>query len=171
MTFLRFVFCLGLCAIISAGATATLAQDTPQKGRVTNLPLPRYVSMKAQEGNARRGPDVRHRIDWVFSHQNMPLQIVDEFEHWRRVLDVEGQGGWMHFRLLSGVRTVVFVADSVKLYKKPDRESEAISAAERGAIAYLDACQPDWCRVSQGRLWGWVEKTNLWGVGAAEVIN
>ena len=75
-------------------------------GEVTNLPIPRFVSMKASEGYARRGPSQGHRIDWVFQHKNTPLRITGEYEHWRRVEDVDGQGGWMHFRLLSGVRVV-----------------------------------------------------------------
>ena len=46
---------------------------------MTNLPLPRYVSLKGGEGNARRGPSLSHRIDWVFRHAGMPLRVVAEF--------------------------------------------------------------------------------------------
>ncbi|MGL4278966.1 MAG: SH3 domain-containing protein, partial [Albidovulum sp.] len=57
------------------------------RGAVTNLPLPRYVSLKAAEANARRGPSLDHRIDWVFRHRDMPLKVTAEFENWRRVED------------------------------------------------------------------------------------
>ena len=79
----------------------------PGKGPVTNLPLPRYVSLKGSEGNARRGPSLSHRIDWVFRHAGMPLRVVAEFGHWRRVEDKDGAGGWVHYALLSGVRTAI----------------------------------------------------------------
>ena len=59
--------------------------------------MPRYVSMKANEGNVRRGPSLSHRIDWVFQRRNMPLQVIAEYGHWRRVIDrgagVERAGG------------------------------------------------------------------------------
>ncbi len=44
----------------------------PGHGCVTNLPLPRFVSLKGDEGNARRGPGLTHRIDWVFTRPGMP---------------------------------------------------------------------------------------------------
>ena len=48
----------------------------PGFGCVTNLPLPRFVSLKGDEGNARRGPGLTHRIDWVFTRPGMPLMIT-----------------------------------------------------------------------------------------------
>ena len=70
-------------------------QCLPDVGCVTNLPLPRYVSLKGSEGNARRGPGLTHRIDWVFTRAGMPLKITAEYENWRRVEDNEGAGGWV----------------------------------------------------------------------------
>ena len=58
-----------------------------ERGPVTGLPLPRYVSLKASEANVRRGPSLTHRIDWVFKRRDMPLRITAEFGHWRRVED------------------------------------------------------------------------------------
>ncbi|MEL6566070.1 MAG: SH3 domain-containing protein, partial [Pseudomonadota bacterium] len=71
-------------------ALPVAARDT---GPVTNLPLPRYVSLKAVEGNVRRGPSLTHRIDWVFQRRDMPLRITAEHGHWRRVEDRDGMGG------------------------------------------------------------------------------
>ena len=60
----------------------------PTKGSETNLPIPRYVTLKGSEGNARRGPGLTHRIDWVFTRPGMPLRVTAEYEHWRRVEDL-----------------------------------------------------------------------------------
>ena len=88
---------MNLKPIIAAivAATATLATPVPaaERGPVTNLPLPCFVSLKADEGNARRGPSLSHRIDWVFTRRNMPLEVTGEYGHWRRVQDRDGQGG------------------------------------------------------------------------------
>ncbi|MFQ6551551.1 SH3 domain-containing protein [Aestuariibius insulae] len=147
---------------VLAGAVAA------ERGPVTNLPLPRYVSMKASEGNARRGPSLSHRIDWVFVRRDMPLRITAEHGHWRRVEDREGQGGWVHYSLLSGARTVI-VDEPVMLRATPDAAALETAELEAGVVARLGDCGPDWCRVRAGGYRGWAPKGTLWGVGADEI--
>ncbi|MCP5076081.1 MAG: aspartyl-trna synthetase [Rhodobacteraceae bacterium] len=152
-------------AVFAATGVATAGQ----RGPVTNLPMPRFVSMKADEGNVRRGPSLTHRVDWVFRHENLPLQVTAEYGHWRRVQDSEGQGGWMHYSLLSGVRMVVIQDRQVTLRLKPSNAAQASAYADRGVIARLGDCQPDWCEVSASGQRGWVQKASLWGVSALEI--
>ncbi len=156
-------------ALVLASLLATAAPAAETRGPVTNLPMPRYVSLKASEGNARRGPSLSHRIDWVFRHRDMPLRITAEFGHWRRVEDRDGMGGWVHYSLLSGVRTVVVTAGMAELRLKPDQAAPVMARAEAGVIARLDACEAEWCRIVAGRQRGWVEKTALWGVDPDEL--
>ncbi|MFC3167949.1 MULTISPECIES: SH3 domain-containing protein [Paracoccus] len=177
----------GGAAILAASAGLALAQAeaVPQsadarivrvqddggvtRGPVTNLPVPRYVSLKGSEGNARRGPSLSHRIDWVFRHAGMPLRVVAEFGHWRRVEDKDGAGGWVHYALLSGVRTALVTQDMVDLRSRPDADSDVVARAEMGAIVRLGECTPGWCRISGGGQRGWVPKAAIWGVDPDEV--
>jgi len=139
------------------------------RGRVTNLPVPRYVSLKAAEGNVRRGPSLSHRIDWVYKRRGVPLQIVAEYGHWRKVRDKDGAGGWMHYSLLSGVRTVVVEKDMLPMRRTPREDAQVLANAETGVIARLGACQPDWCRITADGISGWAEKSALWGVDPDEI--
>lgn len=141
----------------------------PSRGPITNLPLPRYVSLKGSEGNARRGPSLSHRIDWVFRHAGMPLQVIAEYGHWRRVIDQDGQGGWVHYSLLSGVRTVVVTQDLADLLARPQDGAAVTARAESGSVLRLGECRPEWCRVSGGGESGWVAKRAVWGVNADEL--
>lgn len=145
-------------------------QCQPDIGCVTNLPLPRFVSLKGSEGNARRGPGLTHRIDWVFTRAGMPLRITAEYENWRRVEDSEGAGGWVHYSLLSGVRTVLVTLDMAELHDSPEGGSTVIAQAELGVVGRLLECNSEWCRVSLDGMRGWVRKTSLWGVKADEII-
>ncbi|MCV2867977.1 SH3 domain-containing protein [Defluviimonas sp. WL0002] len=145
------------------------AQGDGAKGPVTNLPLPRYVSLKTSEGNVRRGPSLSHRIDWVFTHRSMPLRITAEFGHWRRVEDNEGQGGWIHYSLLSGVRTVLVEANMASLHTRPDAGAPVVAKAQAGVIARLHTCETDWCEISADGGDGWVPKSALWGVDPDEL--
>ena len=152
----------------------TATSPTPEvpaddkRGPVTNLPLPRYVSLKGSEGNARRGPSLSHRVDWVFRHAGMALRITAEYGQWRRVEDRDGAGGWVHYSLLSGVRTAVVRDELVELHSRSDPESAIRARAEAGAVVKLDGCTPDWCEITGGGVSGWVPKTALWGVDPEE---
>ncbi len=150
-----FVFfaLIGLAAPLSA-----------ELGPETNLPLPRFVSLKASEGNVRRGPSLSHRIDWVFTRRNMPLIVTAEHGHWRRVEDKDGQGGWVHYSLLSGARTVIVEADVVSLRAQPDNGSTETALLEYGVIARLGDCVESWCRLTAGGYRGWAKRSDIWGI-------
>lgn len=163
----RLVGAVLLVFVVAAGAA--VAQSTAGRGPITNLPMPRYVSMKANEGNVRRGPSLTHRIDWVFKRRDMPLQITAEHGHWRRVQDRDGAGGWVHYSLLSGVRTVLVEKDMLAVHSQPDPNAPINAALELGVVARLGACSPGWCRISAGGYRGWAKKDDLWGVAAEEL--
>ena len=154
-------------------AAAAVAQDTaegPAIGPETNLPLPRFVSLRAAEANVRRGPSLSHRIDWVFKRQDMPLQIIAEYGHWRRVIDRDGQGGWVHYRMLSGARTAIVEGiDQVALRARPDENATENAMLEQGVIGRLGACELEWCQLQAGGYRGWVQRAYLWGVGEGEL--
>jgi SH3-like domain-containing protein len=158
----------------STGATPTETREKPCQpgiGCVTNLPLPRFVSLKGSEGNARRGPGLTHRIDWVFTRSGMPLRITAEFENWRRVEDAEGAGGWVHYSLLSGARTALVTLDMAEFRDTPSDDGTVVAQAETGVIGRIIECQPDWCRIALEGQRGWVKKSAIWGVNADEVFD
>ncbi|MDZ7907428.1 MAG: SH3 domain-containing protein [Gemmobacter sp.] len=161
---------------IPEGAVQTLPDGSTEslpasgEGAVTRLPLPRFVTLKTDEGNARRGPGLSHRIDWVFKRAGMPLRVTAEYENWRRVEDQEGLGGWVHYSLLSGVRSVLIQAEQAEFRAAPDSTAEVVVRAERNVIARILQCTPDWCRLTADGERGWVSKAALWGVDPGEVI-
>lgn len=156
--------------VVPLAAPAQTAPRDPNRGSVTNLPVPRYVSLKTNEGNARRGPGLTHRIDWVFTRAGMPLRITAEFEHWRRVEDSEGVGGWVHYSLLSGVRTALVTQDMAEFRTLPDMNAPVSLQAEMGVVARILQCERDWCRLSVDGERGWVQRNALWGLSRDETI-
>ena len=162
---------LGLAAGLVAGLVPSGAIWAQDRGPVTNLPLPRFVSMKASEGNVRRGPSLTHRIDWVFKHEDIPLEITAEHGHWRRVRDRDGMGGWIHYSLLSGARTAITEKDMLELRTHPAEGAMAVARLELGVIARIETCDPEWCRLSVAGYRGWAPKTHIWGVKPGEVLD
>jgi len=171
MNFMRAMFYGILLMMFAGGALAGVAvAPAPVKlGPVTNLPLPRFVSLKASKGNVRRGPSLTNRVDWVYKREDMPLEITAEYGNWRRVRDIDGAGGWIHYTLLSGVRTVIVQKDYTPMRSRPEIGSDPNAYAEQGVIAFLGDCLKDWCHISAGGERGWALKTEIWGITPDEV--
>ena len=158
---------------LAAAATA-VEPPAPDVGPVTGYPMPRYVSMRASEGNARRGPSRNHRIDWVFirdQNRPLPMMVVAEHGHWRRVVDRDGAGGWMHYTLLTGTRSGLVEVDMLPMHARPDDTSPVRAYAELGVTGRLRECQPNWCLFETGGFRGWVDPNALWGVEPGETFD
>lgn len=153
------------------------------KGSVTNLPLPRFVSLKANEVNLRSGPSSNYPIKLNYRCKNYPLQVVAEFDTWRMLRDSDGSQGWVHSSLISGKRYAVITNNIVTsalpytipcgeaiLFKAPEEQSYPIARIEIGAIVMLKRCDEHWCNVKVEEYQGWVQKANLWGVQNDELI-
>ena len=158
-----------LAAAFAVIAMTGAAVAEQKRGPVTNLPMPRYVSLKAAKANVRRGPSLTHRIDWIFKRRDMPLVVTAEHGHWRRVQDRDGAGGWVHYSLLSGNRTVIVEADMLPLKFRPEPDTPMVAQLELGVVASLGKCHPEWCRISVGGYKGWARKSDIWGVLDEEV--
>ena len=80
------------------------------------------MSLKAEKVNVRRGPSSDHPVAWVFQRKGLPVEIVAEFENWRRIRNSDGEEGWILQNMLAGKRT----AEGGALEAGPER-----AAAER----------------------------------------
>ena len=116
---------LGFGVALWAGAAA--AADDAGIGPVSKLPMPRFVSLKADSVNLREGPNRDHPVKWIFKRAGLPVEITAEFEQWRRIRDSEGTEGWVLQNLLSGRRTVLVAPwskeESISLFEHPDAGS------------------------------------------------
>lgn len=140
-------------------------------GPETNLPLPRYVSLKSSRANIRRGPGLSYRADWVFLRRGMPLKVIAEHGHWRKIADVDGATGWIHHALLRGGRSAVVVTSPrAALRVSPDQSSARAAMVETGVIVSLESCATLWCAVKKDGHDGWLMKSEIWGADANEIF-
>jgi SH3-like domain-containing protein len=148
---------------IAALATATLAADE-DRPTPSGLPVPRYVSLKFDVVNARSGPSDDHRLLWVYHVKGLPVQVVAEMGEWRRICDPDGGLSWVHERTTDGHRTVMRTQPGPAPIYRGARATSPIAAylAPR-ALAAVDRCQSDWCKIHIGRASGWVQAASVWG--------
>ena len=141
-------------------------------GSVTGLDIPRFVSLKSDDANIRVGPSVNYPIKLKYVFQNLPLEIIDEFDVWRKSRDHEGNIGWVHKSLIKGDRYILVNYNSnkdVKLYNIPN--GKIIGIIKKNNILDLNLCILNWCKVTQNKFSGWLLKKNIWGVYDTEIYN
>ena len=124
------------------------------------------------DGDPRRtGPGTRYPVDWVFKRKAMPVEIVAEFENWRKIRDWQGASGWVHQSLLSGKRSFIIANKAASLHKTPASSAEVVAKLEPEVMGEIRSCTGDWCRVKVSGVSGWIERTGMWGVYKSEPIN
>ena len=130
----------------------------------TGLALPRFVSLKSNKVNLRRGPSLDYKIDWVYKRKHLPLMIVSEFGHWRQVTDFEGYTGWIYKDLLSGSRYIIVNNEETLLRNKATFDSLGKAILKRKVIAKLIDCEGLWCFIRISNMRGYVLAEHIWGI-------
>ena len=142
------------------------------KGPVTNLDMPRFVSLKSNDVNLRIGPSINYPIELKYIQINLPVEIIDEFDVWRKIKDSENNIGWLHKSLIKGDRfvlTVNKIRSTKNIFNRPN--GNQIGIVEKNNILKLESCLENWCLVSHQKIRGWVSKDFVWGVYETEVYN
>lgn len=130
----------------------------------TGLKVPRFVTLRSAEVNARTGPGRSYPVEWIFTRKEMPVEITAEFDTWRRIRDWEGSQGWVHQSMLSGKRGVVALGGVRALRKDGTEAAPVIAYAKPGVIGKLLKCKGDWCQVDMRGHKGWLTRRDVWGV-------
>ncbi len=176
MPVLLCIACLLLTAFSmpQMGGKTAVAADKPnstQQRKGSGLPIPRFASLRSDVVNVRTGPGTRYPVEWEFKRKGMPVEIVAEYENWRKIRDWQGAGGWVHQSLLTGKRSFIISSRAASLYKTPASAAEVVAKLEPEVMGEIRSCAGDWCRVKVSGVSGWIERSGMWGVYKSEPIN
>lgn len=136
----------------------------------------RFVSLRVNQANLRTGPGERFPIMWVYQERHYPLEVLDEFEFWRQVREIDGTIGWLHKNMLSNTRYALILEED-KLLAKPEAGAKTIAVVQKGTLGRLLKCPAGnaYCllsfKVGQTEVEGWYLRQNIWGLHAREVID
>lgn len=176
-TIRRLALLAAMMAVLPLSAPAR-AQTTNSIGKSeSGLALPRYVSLKSGRVNLRTGPGRDYSVDWMYLKPGLPMEIIQEYDTWRRVRDSEGTEGWVSQSLLSGKRTGIAAPWQkgkpalVSLYGEADEKSPLVASVEPGAVGLVKSCNGGWCQISFDGHEGWMLQEQVWGVYPDETIS
>lgn len=136
----------------------------------SGLPLPRFVSLRSNEINMRVGPGTEYPIRWTYRKKYLPVEVKEEFGHWRKVQDREGEFGWIHKNLLTSRRAAILLEEPTLLMIAPRTDAAVTIKAAKGTVARMSECQEDWCALEISERIGWVQKAHIWGAYESEVF-
>ncbi|WP_274626201.1 SH3 domain-containing protein [Arvimicrobium flavum] len=179
-----------LRSIVSAGCVAALlsvangalapeafaAADQNVARGPSGLPLPRFVSLKSGRVNSRVGPGVTYAVDWLYMKAGLPMEIIQEYDNWRKVRDSDGAEGWINQSLLSGKRTAIAAPwqrgkdARIALRSEPSETASTVAILEPGVIGAIKTCNGNWCEMTFSGHTGWVTQTQVWGAYPGETI-
>ena len=179
-TFPRFI--IGLFMLLAAlpAAAPALAQANNPSG----LPLPRFASTRSEPINVRVGPGQKYEISWTYVQAGIPVEIIQEFDTWRKIRDVDGSEGWIHQNLLTGTRagyvTPLQANSEIPLLASQSDDAGVRARLGPGLKVTIKQCDGTWCEVSAtgqdpaqrgGTYSGYLHQEELWGVYPDEVFD
>lgn len=164
-----FAFMLILPCVFSK---PTIAQNDKSVFSVTGFPIPRFVSLASDKVFMRTGPGRKYPVMWEYQRKGLPVEVIMEFDVWRKIRDHEGTQGWVHKSLLSGRRTAISIQDDlIEIKRKPDVGSRLMAYAQNSSILNLQECRSDWCLIEAQGYKGWTQRKYLWGIYENESID
>ena len=157
--------------IVEAALHSPMTVPVPPPIVASGLPVPRWVTIKAPRVNVRRGPSLDLDVLWTYVKPGVPVEVIAEYDTWRRIRDAEGGTGWVKAAMLDGRRNVVVTGRvNTAILEAPKADAEAVALAGPGLVAKLVACEGAWCEISTRGYDGFVSRDRLWGVYESETL-
>lgn len=157
--------------VLAVAALLVLLPGAANAADETPLKVPRFVSVRSEKVNLRAGPGNQYPIEWVLVRRDMPFEVIQQYDHWRKVRGWDGTVGWVQEHMLAGKRfAVVKNGDAHPIYRTPDTGAAVIAKAEPGVLAKLAECRGAWCRIETDDVSGWMRRTDIWGVYPEENV-
>ncbi len=170
-----------LLTLVLSGFVFATGFHTPSFAQATKsasgLPLPRFVSLKAKKINLRVGPGKDYAVSWLYLKSGLPVEIIQEYDNWRRIRDADGAEGWVFHSMLSGDRNAIAApwmktkGDVFVNMRADARDTGSVVARlEPGVIVKIDECNGDWCHAEAKGVEGYLSQAEIWGAYPGEAF-
>ena len=121
-----------------------------------------FLMLKNNKVNVRYGPSFDYPIKYIYKKINLPVQIIDKKENFRRIIDHKKNSGWIHRSLLKTSKSVITTSTKI-LFKKPTKFSKPLAKLDKGRLLIVKKCERNWCNIMTEKYSGWIDKANIWG--------
>lgn len=133
-----------------------------------HISYPYFASLKTSKINARCGPGVSYPIEWVYIKSNTPVEVLEEFEHWRKIRDVQGDEVWVNKTTIGKRRMAIVIVEKIPMFEEANEKSPPVANLAKDVQFELKKCDMGWCQVKIDDLKGYVQTSGLFGVEDSE---
>ena len=122
----------------------------------------KFLMLKNDKVNVRYGPSFDYPIKYIYKKIQLPVQLIDKKENFRRIIDHKKNSGWIHISQLKKSKSLITTSKKI-LFKKPTKYSKPVAMLDAGRLLLIQKCQKRWCNVKTEKFSGWIDKNNIWG--------
>lgn len=125
----------------------------------------RMVCAAAEMVTMHAGPDREQEVLWELG-VGYPLQVVEEQGAWLKVIDYQGDSGWVEKEMVLSDKTCLVVTKPiVNVRSGPGNNYRIVRQAHEGVVFLLLESKGEWAKVlhEEENVTGWVLRTLLWG--------
>ncbi len=170
--------CLASIIAVSTCLSAPSLSFAQAAKGTTGLPLPRFVSLKSKRVNLRIGPGKDYGVSWLYLKAGLPVEIIQEYDNWRRIRDADGAQGWVNHSMLSGERAALTAPWMrgkggdvfVDMRRDPATSASVIARMAPGVVLKITQCNGQWCHGEADGAGGWINQSEIWGAYPGEAF-
>jgi SH3-like domain-containing protein len=133
---------------------------------------PYWASIASGQAMMRTGPGRNYPGTWLYQRRDLPIRVVQVYNHWRKIEDPDGQQGWMLVTMLSDKRSAIIRPGPPRdLHNKPDADSHVAYKAEPGVVGMITKCREGWCKMTIAKREAYVKVSDIWGLSDGESVD
>ena len=105
---------------------------------------PKYASLKKDRVYLRWNASFDAPIKFIYQKKNLPILIIDKYDVWKKVRDIEGMEGWIHTSMISNKKTFINNKEQ-KLLKYKDNDKIINAIVKKGVVGKIIKCDGNFC--------------------------
>ena len=122
----------------------------------------KFLMLKNNKVNVRYGPSFDYPIKYIYKKIQLPVQLIDNKENFRKIIDHKKNSGWIHISQLRKSKSLITTSTKI-LFKKPTKYSKPLAKLDSGRLLLIKKCENNWCNVNTDQFSGWIDKNSIWG--------
>jgi SH3-like domain-containing protein len=148
----------------------TLSLAAPA-GAVDSIKKPPYwASIVPSKARTRTGPGRNFPGAWLYQRSGLPVRVIATYPNWRKIVDPDGEGGWIQSNMLTDKRTALVIGGVREMRDRPSDTARVAWRVAEGVVGEISECDSRWCRFETGGKRGYVARGGLWGLSPGESL-
>jgi SH3-like domain-containing protein len=152
------------------GVIAALSLAAPAIAAESNRTPPYWASIVPNKARTRTGPGRNFPGAWLYQRSGLPVRVVATYPNWRKVVDPDGEGGWIQSNMLADKRTALIIGSVREMRDHPDDGAKVSWRVAPGVVGAISECDSRWCRFEVNGKRGYVPRGGLWGLSPGEQL-